>query len=241
MMLKILHNRFCDLLYPRRCALCDAVLSHSEGRSGFCSFCRGKLKPITEPRCMKCGAALKEEEEEYCRRCKKHRHEFERGLALYEYADVCEAIYRMKYSGRKEYARPLGREMARRFAPQLREWGIQALVPIPLFPAKQRRRGYNQAEALADAMGEALGIPVERRLVRRSRNTRPMKLLGDKERQINLKNAFLCAQDGVKLQRVVLVDDIYTTGSTMDAVTGCLKAAGVKEVYFVTLAIGSGV
>ena len=88
-------------------------------------------------------------------------------------------------------------------------------------------------------MGAAMGLPVEKKLLRRVRNTRPMKLLGDKERQINIKNAFLCTQDVVKLDRVVLVDDIYTTGATIDAAAAELKRAGVKYVFFVTLAVGT--
>ena len=236
-----LHRAVCDLLFPPRCPVCDGILRAEERKSLACRECRGKLMYVREPRCMKCGASLRGEEEEYCRLCAKHRHQYDRGLALYEYSAVRTAIYRFKYSGRKEYAEFFGREMALRFGSRLKEWGVQALVPIPLYAAKERKRGYNQAAELAEVCGHVLNMPVAKKLVRRVRSTRPMKLLSAKERQINLKNAFLITQDVVKLEAVALVDDIYTTGSTMDAVAAVLKASGVKRVYCISLAVGSGI
>ena len=236
-----LHNMACDLLFPPRCPICDGVLAAEERRRRICADCRGKLQYIREPRCMKCGASLRGEEEEYCRVCAKHRHRFERGLALYEYASVRTSIYRFKYSGRREYAAFFGREMARCFGAQLAEWGVQQLVPIPLHAAKERSRGYNQAAELAAECGRILNMPVAKKLVRRVRSTRPMKLLSARERQLNLKNAFHITQDVVKSDVVALVDDIYTTGSTMDAVAEVLLRAGVRKVYCISLAIGSGV
>ena len=113
-----------------------------------------------------------------------------------------------------------------------------ALIPIPLHRARRISRGYNQAEILAKAMGECLGIRVETLLLKRRKNTVPQKKLNPEERQNNLKRAFIIARNDVKLERVVLVDDIYTTGITMNEAARVLKEAGVKEVYFVTLACG---
>ena len=241
MTLKTIHAIFCDLLFPPRCPVCDRVMAPSDRKKGVCAGCRDTLRLIKEPRCMKCGAQLKENEEEYCPSCRGRKHYFERGLALYEYASVRNSVYRLKYSGRVEYTGFFGREMARRLGPALREWGAEALIPVPLHSLRQRRRGYNQAAAIARACGRALDLPVREDLIRRAKNTRPMKLLNAKERQINLKNAFIMLQDVVKLSTVVIVDDIYTTGATIDAMARLLKASGVQKVYFVTLAIGSGV
>ena len=83
-----------------------------------------------------------------------------------------------------------------------------------------------------------MGIPVEGRLIRRVRKTLPQKLLGDRERQNNLKRAFKIDRNDVKLKTVIIIDDIYTTGSTVDACAAVLKCAGVKKVYFITAAIG---
>ncbi len=228
-----------DLLFPPRCALCDEVISPAEG--GCCNECRKTLKYVSEPYCLKCGAPLKENEKQYCASCSVRDHLFTSCRALYEYAYVRTAIYRFKYSGRAEYADFFGREMAEAFREQLKRWAPQGLVPVPLYPAKQRIRGYNQAERLAEALSRYSGIPLFSKLVVRSRKTRPMKELNLRERQINLKNAFLIPQDVVKLEKVVVVDDIYTTGTTMDRLAGVLIEKGVREVYGLTLAIGSGI
>ena len=240
MVLKDIHDIICRLLFPGRCPVCDRVMTPEDAKKGVCDECRDILRPIREPVCFKCGASLKAGEDEYCRLCRGRRHYYDKGRALYEYSSVRRSIYRFKYNGRTEYAYFFGREMARQLGPLIKSWGTQALIPVPLYPAKKRQRGYNQAYELAKVIGVALNIPVEDKMVRRVVKTRPMKLLNAKERQINLKNAFNIIQDVVKSEVVVIVDDIYTTGSTIDAMAKLLKEAGVKKVYYVTLSIGSG-
>ena len=111
-------------------------------------------------------------------------------------------------------------------------------MPVPVHAARKRERGYNQAEALAGEIGRRMGIPVDFRLIKRVKKTLPQKLLDDRERQNNLKRAFKIARNDVKLKRVVIIDDIYTTGSTIDACALELKRAGVEKVYFIAIAIG---
>ena len=238
--LREIHDIICGLIFPGRCPVCDRVMASEDAKKGICDGCRDILKPIKEPVCFKCGAALRADEDELCRLCKGRRHYFDKGRALYEYSSVRRSIYRFKYGGRTEYAHFFGREMARRLGPAVKSWGAQALIPVPLYPAKKRQRGYNQAYELAKVIGVALNIPVEDKMVRRVVKTRPMKLFNAKERQINLKNSFNITEDVVKSDVVVIVDDIYTTGSTIDAMAKLLKGAGVKKVYFITHSIGSG-
>ena len=228
-----------DLLFPPRCVLCDEVISPEEG--GCCEECRPKLKYIGDPWCLKCGAPVAAAEDSLCASCKVRNHVFTAGRALYEYPSVRTSIYRFKYSGRAEYAEFYGREMAEKLKSQLDKWQPDGLVPIPLHAGRERKRGYNQAERLARAIGRYCGIPVFDRLVVRKHKTRPMKELNVKERQNNLKKAFIIAQDVVKLKRPVLVDDIYTTGATMDSVAKLLLERGAMEVYTLTLAIGTGI
>ena len=229
-----------DLVYPPRCAICDGVLDGSEKKAGICTDCRGKLRYIWEPRCFKCGGPLTEDTEEYCRNCKGRKHFYDRGFALYEYSSVRQAVYRFKYAGRREYARFFGREMALHMRRELRAWQPQALIPVPLYAGKERSRGYNQATALAEVISSYSGIPVRTDLVRRIRMTRPMKELNARERAANIKNAFLISQDVVKLEVVMLIDDIYTTGTTVDEIARGLRACGVKHIYYAALSIGSG-
>lgn len=118
--------------------------------------------------------------------------------------------------------------------------GAEAIVPVPMYRPKQRKRGYNQAEIFAGELAEILGIPLVRDGVRRIKNTRPQKLLSDEERKNNLKKAFQAVEFIVKYKKILLVDDIYTTGSTVEAVAEELRRCGVEQVFFLTLCTGEG-
>ena len=234
----LLWEMICDLLFPPRCPICDRV--QNRRMKGICSDCRKKVRYITEPRCMKCSKQLADGEQEYCRDCEKHPHLFRQGRALYDYGTVAGALYKFKYKGKKEYGEIFGEELAYFLGDYIRRIDPDALVPVPMYPAKKRMRGYNQSQVLADALGRHLNLPVRGDLVRRVRNTRALKALNPKERLNNLKNAFNLKGNGVKLSTIIIVDDIYTTGSTIDAVSKVLLEAGVKNIYFVTIAIGDG-
>ena len=226
-----------DLIFPPRCPLCSQICRN---KNGICPECRKKIKYIKEPRCLKCGKQLELEDQEYCKDCKERKRFFVQGRALYEYESVAGALYRFKYKGKKEYGKIFGEEMAFFMADYIRSIRPDALVPVPMYPTKKRIRGYNQAQVLAESLGKHLDIPVKTNLVRRIRNTKALKSLNSKERLNNLKNAFILEGNGVKLSTIVIVDDIYTTGSTIDSVAKVFLEAGVKRVYFLTLAVGEG-
>ena len=122
----------------------------------------------------------------------------------------------------------------------MRRWKPDALIPVPIHKARLAFRGFNQAELLARGLSKEFQIPVRNDLVYRVKKTTPQKELNDKERKNNLKSAFHVKPNAIECKTVVLVDDIYTTGSTMDALAKALKANGVEQVYFVCLAIGRG-
>jgi len=233
-------NLISDLIFPRRCPVCDGVLSERDRKDLVCLECLPKIKYIKSPKCYKCGKQLGDDEAEYCADCRKKEHLFERGFALYDYPSVRHSMYRFKYSGRTEYAGFFGRDMAEHFGAEFKKIGIEAVIPVPMYAAKKRMRGYNQAEELAKVLGRELGIPVIKDLVKRTKKTLPMKMLSPSERAANLKNAFIIGQFELKLRRILVVDDIYTTGCTSDAVAKVLKDAGVNEVYFAALSIGEG-
>ena len=227
-----------DLIFPPRCPICSRLLSGKQNR--ICPECRKKMKYIREPRCLKCGKQLAKEEQEYCQDCGRQKHFFVQGRALVEYESVAGALYRFKYKGKKAYGEVFGEEMAFFMEEYVRMIKPDALIPVPMYSGKKRKRGYNQAEILAKTMGRELNLPVETKLVRRVRNTRALKSLNSKERLNNLKNAFILDGNGVKLSTIIIVDDIYTTGSTIDAMAKVLLEAGVKKVYFLTFAVGEG-
>ena len=228
-----------SLLYPARCPVCDETLG--AGNQRMCPACGQRVKYLSEPLCCQCGKKLSDPEAELCGDCGRGRHLFTAGRGLYEYEDIAPALYRFKYGGRREYARFFGRELSGKLGDYIRSLKPDGLVPIPMYRGKQRRRGYNQAALLAQALGREMGIPVYPDLVVRNRNTRPMKELNCEERLNNLKRAFNLGQNGVKLKTIILIDDIYTTGSTIDQVSAVLLSGVCQRIYFITLAIGAGV
>ena len=112
------------------------------------------------------------------------------------------------------------------------------IVPVPMYKGKQRVRGYNQAEVFAKALSELLNIPAESQLIQRIRDTRPQKELNDVQRKNNLKNAFQMKENIVQYRHILVVDDIYTTGSTAQAVAEELIKTGVSRVYMMSICIG---
>lgn len=233
-------HRLLNLIYPRRCPLCDG-LTGSYDRL-VCKECRGKVPLLVEPLCKKCGKPLEKEEAEYCEDCGRKTHAYTKGRAAFAYDELMRAsISRFKYRNRREYADFYVQELLRSCAGSVRSWGPEALIPIPLHKSRMRSRGFNQAELVARGLGEILEIPVENALLVRAKRTRPQKDLNYRERAENLKNAFQVTQNDVELKKVLLIDDIYTTGSTVDAAAKALKERGVEKVYFLSICIGRGV
>ena len=195
-----------EILYPRRCAVCDEIEVTGKG---ICPLCKDKVHVAGEPACKKCGKPLVDERKEFCTDCGKKHHVYTQGAV-------------------------------EKYGVWLNKIKAEVLIPIPMYSRKKRLRGYNQAEVFARELGRKAGILVDEHLVRRVRNTIPQKELNESQRHRNLKNAFQLTADIVEYKRVVLVDDIYTTGSTMDEVSKVLKASGVENIYYICISIGEG-
>lgn len=231
------------ILYPRRCPVCENIIPDTPGHANclVCVPCNKKLSYISPPKCMKCGKQLYSENDEYCMDCKRKPHEFTQGIGVFSYdKNIKNVMYRFKYSNKREYAKFFGSVLAARYGYLIRRWNVEAVIPVPLYRTKYLKRGYNQAELIARELSKQTGIAVDSKLLIRCRKTRAMKELNDEERVKNLQNAFKLSENIVKYKKVLLVDDIYTTGATMDACTGVLKAGGVKEVYCAGICIGNG-
>lgn len=224
-----------DLFFPKRCPVCDRVLRLGEE---ICPECAENLARISPPYCKKCGKPIEDERKEYCTDCQENVHLFKEGRALYEYRSIRHSLYRFKYKGRYEYAEFYGRELAENLGKVIREWKPDALIPVPLHFRRKQLRGYNQAEAVAAALGKRMGVLVNTTLIKRVKRTVPQKQLNRQMRQNNLKKAFKIYRNDVKLNTIIIIDDIYTTGSTVDAMAAVLQEAGIKNIYFIALAIG---
>lgn len=183
---------------------------------------------------------------EYCPDCMRHPRSFDGGAALFHYNEAArQSMAAIKYKNRREYLDFYSQALVSRYGKWLSHIQPDALVPVPVHPARRRKRGFNQAEELAERISLLTGIPVRADLLIRIRKTLPQKELNPAERLNNLRLAF-AVSDFYKAhpeqipRRVVLADDIYTTGSTMEACTRVLKAAGVKQVYIMSICIGKG-
>jgi ComF family protein len=229
-----------DWIYPRRCVFCDSLLGAHE--SHLCAGCRQLLPtPIQEPRCKKCGKPLAFAEQEYCYDCSQYDQKFDRGMGIYLYQEPLKgALMRFKFKGHREYGAYFGKLMCRYGKSLICEVHPEVILPVPVHKRKKNIRGYNQAEVLAKAVSRGFSIPVRTDLVLRKKFTKAQKELDRKERKRNLEQAFYVKKDAGQYKSVLIVDDIFTTGSTMNAIAGKLKKQGVQRVFFLSLCIGKG-
>ncbi len=225
-----------SILYPRRCPVCDDIVGRGKGL--IHSECRKIIKTAGNITCMKCGKPIGNPDKEYCPDCERVRHYFDRGFGIFKYRSVSGSIYRFKYSGRREYADFYAEAAGEYLGDAIKSMHADAIIPVPMFKNKQRKRGYNQAEEFALALGKEFDIPVRNDIAIRVRDTVPMKLLDVSQRRTNLKKAFNIYKNDVEFKCIILVDDIYTTGSTIDELAREFRRHGVKRIFFVTLAIG---
>ncbi len=253
-------------LFPRRCPFCHEMIQvkmedrpEREQLPFICPDCRSYVRThylIREPACKRCGKALSRRESEYCMDCAGHRRSFDGGVSLFQYGrrnlppvvgkkpgfekhSMGESILQFKYHNRREYADYYIDELMRVYGRRFQKLYADVILPIPVHPARKRMRGYNQAEILAEKLGTALGIEVCKDLLIRVKKTRPQKELNNEERLRNLQEAFVLSKPVPRSYRtVILIDDIYTTGSTMEACTRKLKEAGVCRVYCISICSG---
>lgn len=232
-------EKIINIIYPNKCPLCGKVLEFDEL---VCKKCESELKYIREPICKKCGKQLLEEEKEYCEDCKKRIHYFDSGIGVFAYTgSIKNAIYEFKYKDMKVYGKFFGMKMAEYAKGYINHWKADVIVPVPVSKKKYLKRGYNQAEILAKELSKNCNIPMDATVLYRIKDTRPQKEMTRESRKKNLENAFIISGNVVKYKKVILVDDIYTTGSTIDECAKALKAAGVEKVFFISQTIGVGI
>ena len=232
-----------NVLFPRRCPVCGRIVCRE--RELICPSCISRLSVVKQPVCRKCGKEIWSDQEEYCLDCTRHRRTFDSGVALLNYNEAAKhSMAAIKYKNKREYLDFYGAALVSRFQKVVWHWQADVLIPVPIHPSRRRKRGFNQAEELAKRLSRGWGIPMDKEFLVRSKRTAPQRDLNPSERLKNLQQAFEvhpCYGGNKRVPRcVVLVDDIYTTGSTMEACSRVLRAAGVEQIHFVAICIGHG-
>jgi ComF family protein len=248
-------------LFPDKCLLCGAFFTPwgAEGPHDgdafqrclgewLCDGCRGDRAPLGAPRCPRCGLPFTTDQgpDHLCGDCRTRPGAFERARAAGRYEGALKSlILNFKFQGQVGLAAPLGRLLLDTFE---HHWSVDAvdlILPVPLHPRRMRRRGYNQSYLLlrgwmrwyAEAHHSPLPCLIERDLLRRVRPTPAQTGLNRSERERNLSNAFALARPLLPPgPTVLLVDDVLTTGATVNACARVLKAGGAARVEVLTLA-----
>ena len=226
-----------NIFFPRVCPICGKIIS---GGEDICRQCEKNISIIREPKCQKCGKPMRGADKIYCRDCQERERAFDRGIAVFEHkGKIKESIYRFKYDNNRNNVAYYGRTAIAIYARQIREWKIDAIVPVPIHKKRERKRGYNQASVFAEELARRTGIALKKNIIIRKKNTMPQKDLNREMRTQNLKYAFAVDCGKIKeIENVLLVDDIFTTGSTAEACSRILKKAGVKHVYVLCISAG---
>lgn len=230
-------DQMLNMLYPRRCPVCDGILRVQN--SLICPACRNVLRMVPVSRCMRCGRPV-DAEKEFCRDCEKRRRSFTEGRGIFLYdSRMKSSMMKYKYHGRREYGRYYAAAMSFCAREDILRWKPDVIVPVPLHPSKERRRGFNQAAYLAERIGGCFHIPVAPGILKKTGRTKSQKKLDAAARRRNLRDAFTVTE-GVNGLRILLIDDVYTTGSTVEAAAEKLLEKGAAEVYFLTCCMGVG-
>ena len=192
---------------------------------------------MEEPSCKSCGRSILRQEESLCGNCKRHHFSFSGGMMLYQLTEEIEgAITELKYHGRKDKGLFFGMRAGERFQEKLKDLGIQGIIPVPIHKERRRKRGYNQAEIIGKGLEKQIGIPLYSDFLKRNKKTKALKDCSPAERLQNLFSAMDCEELSEELKRILLVDDIFTTGATMEACSRKLLDAGAEEVYILAIA-----
>lgn len=223
-----------DFAFPPMCAGCGEF---SEDPSGICTACMMKIDWYEDAFCLTCGGFIPTGES--CERC------LERSLLLFpagNYVDpLKKAVVNYKFHGATALASTIAERAVRQFSERVNETEPASLVPIPLHPGREHVRGYNQAEVFARALADRLNLPVQTELLFREKKRRPQARLRKSEREGNVAGVFVVDEEAASESsgcRILLIDDVVTSGATVREAAKSLEAAGVEVVGVISMAHG---
>ena len=217
-----------DLLFPQRCVGC--------GKWGYfiCPFCRQSLSHIEPPLCPKCGRP--QPSGILCSACISWQAQIDGIRSPFRFdGAIRKAVHELKYRNLRAIASPLAELLNEYLAAHTVPADV--LVPIPLHPRRLRERGYNQSGLLALELGKLGQLPIVTSCLIRQRDTPPQaRTVSVEERRRNIAKAFICLDNRIRDQRILVIDDVATSGATLDAAAGALKSAGASSVWGLTVA-----
>ena len=230
-------DKVLDVLFPNdiKCIFCGEELNNKSENS-TCASCIKILPFISRP-CAKCGGEMGESETGVCINCKMTEHAIVRARSVFNYVDdVVGVVHRLKYGGKHYLAKPMSMYMSQALA----TWDVEPdfVTDVPLHSKREKARGYNQSRLLAENIAQKFNLPMVEfcdKIVDNPSQTQ----LGYSDRRMNVKGVYKFKSDlkrKVKGKKVLIVDDIYTTGATTDELAEVLTNAGAKEVYVLTFA-----
>jgi ComF family protein len=238
---------FLNLFYPETCFICAAPTDHRQD-CGLCDGCWQKILElrIGSPFCPSCGTPLPgfaavgageaETTNNLCLECIRQMPPYSGARAFGYYSmEMRQLIHELKFAGRQSLAKLVAPLLARVFVDSWRREDFDFITAVPLHPSRRRERGFNQSELLARALAHKVALPEVDNVLRRTTATRPQVGLSDAQRQENVRNAFRCAHpEMVAGKRILLVDDVMTTGATVACASQVLLAAGAEKVSVLT-------
>jgi ComF family protein len=235
-----------DLVFPPFCPVCQGRLGEDR-RDPLCGPCWERIERIEAPYCRVCGLPFgdfvsvdgeqRPQNAHLCGRCRRRLPPFAYARSAARYGAVArEALHAFKFGGRRALAAPLG-DLLAELSDSLPIQAPDLVVPVPLHPRRERERGFNQSLLLARRLGRAWHVPVHATVLARALHTLPQTELSGEARRTNVRAAFaLRSQDAVAGKHVILVDDVFTTGSTVTACALCLKKGGALVIGVLTVA-----
>jgi ComF family protein len=236
--LRELLNEISDIIFPPQCLTCAEIINQP-AKQVFCSTCQGKISFITDNFCPICGMPflVSPAGTHICGNCLGNKPYYTKARAVAGFETVImDAIHKFKYGRNVSTGNSLCLFMANFSFPDFNFSEYSLVIPVPLHIKRLRDRGFNQSLLLAKEMGEKYNLPVNFSLLKRSKFTLTQTGLNKAEREKNIKGAFVVAnREKVKGENIILIDDVYTTGATVNECAKVLLKAGAQKVSVLTL------
>lgn len=234
-------NSLASVFFPATCVLCKTIVEDLS-LALVCHRCWGQVVPFQGPVCVRCGYAFPSSNLQVpsplCGGCRRDYFQFDFARSYSDFQDpLKEIVHQFKYRAHPSLATPLAGLLFSAYSSHLREFSSDILAPVPLHKSRERERGFNQSLLLAKGFSRLAHIPLRPHLLARTRATQTQAGLSRRARRLNLAGAFALSQKGeVSGKVVLLIDDVFTTGATLNECARLLKANGARRVNVLTLA-----